>query len=465
MPDIVETVATLPRNRPEGPGGRPLADLSWLLAWGTKGGLAITDQALFAGAQFALNICLARWLTALGYGIFAVAYSVYLLASAAHNALLVEPMVVFGSGRYLAERKSYLGVVLRGHTLLMIPTASIFLGAGLVAGLWDSTSVAPVLYGLGLALPLTLLSELTRRAFYVEMRPGRAAVGGAIYFCSLLLLIVGLRSRELLTPLTAILAMGAAALVTSSVQLAWLGSHWPRNLGNLSARNVASEHWAYGRWVLASALPSWTFPNLFYLLLPLRFGLKESGALKAILNLAMPAAHALIAIGLLAIPLFVRHLNAGGLTLLRQTVWRITSLFAAGSAAYLVVLWIFRIQIVHLLYGGKFLEYSRWPVFVVGLVPIATALSVSAGAALRALERPDCLFWANVAASLIAVSLGLYLTLTAGLLGAIVGHVASYAVYAGVMWFFFRGLLHRRGVDRWTGGDGGGDAPKSESVA
>jgi len=437
--DTVETIAARPRPVTEiSWTGRLAPRLTWLLAWGTKGSLALADQALFAGAQFALNILLARWLTPEGYGAFAVAYAVFLLASGVHNALLVEPMIVFGSGRYLGTRRSYLGFVLRGHWLLTVPMGLILFGGGFLIGRLYSQPVGHALYALGFALPLTLLAELTRRAFYIEMRPGCAAAGGAVFFCTLLALVWGLRTEQVLTPGAAVLAMGAAALLAAGLQLVWLHPQGSHLSGKLSARSVASQHWVYGRWVLAAALPSWTLLNLYYLALPVWFGLKAAGALKAIMNLAMPATHSLIAVGMLIIPLLVRHRDRGGLGLLRQTVRRVTGVLVATAALYLVVLWLCRVQIINLLYAGKYLEYSGLPVLLVGLAPPVIACTVSLGGALRAFERPDRLFWANLAAGALAVSLGLWLTASWGVLGAVAGYLVSYGAFAGVLYFFYQ---------------------------
>jgi len=451
--DAVETIAASPWSVREVLWTARLAPrLTWLLHWGAKGSLALTDQALFVGAQFALNIMLARWLTPEGYGAFAVAYAVYLLAIAVHSALLVEPMMVFGSGRYLETRRSYLGIVLRGHWLLTVPAGLLALGAGLLIGRMNSQPVGRALCALGFALPLTLLSDLIRRAFYIEMRPGRAAAGGAVYFSALLALVWWLRAGNRLTPAAAIIAMGAAALLTAGMQLVWLGSQWPRTSGKLPAGRVASEHWSYGRWVLAGVLPSWTLLNLYYVVLPVRFGLKESGALKAIMNLAMPAIHGVIACGLLAMPLFVRHRHAGGSRLMQRTVRRVTGVFVAGAATYLLLVWFFRVPILALLYGGRYLEYSGLPVFLVGLVPLGTALTVSLGCALRALERPDLVFWANVAASVISLSLGLRLTAAWGVLGAVAGYLVSYGAFAAALWIFYQ-RLRSEALRGWLGED------------
>ncbi|MFZ0213889.1 MAG: hypothetical protein WBE20_11470 [Candidatus Acidiferrales bacterium] len=438
---LVETIAAPPRPVVEtSRTGRLSPRLTWLLAWGTKGSLALADQALFAGAQFALNILLARWLDPAGYGAFAVAYSVFLLAGAVHVALLIEPMLVFGSGRYLEKRRSYLGIVLCGHWLLTIPTGLILCGGGFLVGQLYSQPVGHALCALGFVLPLVLLAWLTRRAFYIELQPGRAAAGGAVFFCSLPILVCGLHAEQILTPATAILAMGVAALLAAGLHLMWLRPQWSHASWKLSARRATSEHWAYGRWVLAAVFPSWTLLNLYYLALPVWFGLKGAGALKAIMNIAMPGIQSLTAFGVLTIPLLVRHLDGGGPRLLRQTVRCVTSVFVAGAAVYLMILWFFRIPIINLLYGGKYLEYSGLPVLLVGLVPLVTACSVTFGGALRAFERPDRLFWANVPASAVAVSFGLWLTATWGVLGAVAGYLASYATFAGALWFFYQRL-------------------------
>jgi O-antigen/teichoic acid export membrane protein len=432
--------------------GRP----AWLVKWGTKGGLALMDQALFAGAQFVLNILLARWLTPDEYGAFAVAYSVYLLGNYVHLALLVEPMIVFGSGRYSKERRKYLGVVLRGHWMLTVPVGLLRFGAGFLVGRLYSQPVEHALYALALALPLILLVALTRRAFYIELRPGHAAAGGAINFCGLIALVVWLHAAGMLSPGTAILAMGVSALPAAGLHLVWLRPQWSGIPEGLTPREVAREHWGYGRWVLAAVFPSWTLTNLYYLALPAWFGLKAAGALKALMNLSMPARHSLVASGALVLPLLVRHRDTGGPRLMRQTVRRITVLFAVGAAIYCPLLWFFRTQIIELLYGGRYLEYSGLPVLLVGLMPMVTVCTVTFSGALSAFERPDRAFWANLSAGALAASLGLWLTASWGVVGALAGYLASYAAFAGVLWLFCRKL--------WGAGERGRDDCQGSTV-
>lgn len=417
-------------------GGR----LAWLAGWGAKGGLALTDQALFAGAQFVLNILLARWLLPAEYGAFAVAYSVFVLAAGAHSALLLEPMTIFGSGRYFKSRRGYLKAVLRGHWLVTVPVGLLLLGTGLLLGRLDSPAVGHALSALGLALPVMLFAWFTRRAFYVELQPGRAAAGSAIYFCGLIALIVGLHSEGMLLPTTAILAMGIAAFLRGGFELIWLRFQWPASTKRFTAGSLVAEHWGYGRWALAAALAIWVPLNVYYLVLPVWFGLKAAGVLKALMNLANPANHSLMAFGLLALPMLVQLRDRGGIGLVKRTVRRIAVLFLMGSVAYLFVLWFFRVQLIGLLYGGKYLEYSGLPVLLVGLAPFVMAGVVALGSALRACERPDRIFWSYLTGSIAAVTVGIWLAARLGLVGALVGYLVSSAALVSVLWYFYRRL-------------------------
>lgn len=429
-------------------GARRFApSLVCLAKWGTKGAFALIDQALFSGAQFALNILLARWLVPAEYGAFAVAYSVFLLVSAVHIALLIEPMLVFGSGKYMKLRHSYLGIVLRGHWLLTIFASIVVLVAGLLVGELSSRPVGNALCALSFSLPLVLLAWLTRRAFYVELQPGRAAAGGAVFFSTLLMVVWGLHLANLLTPATAILAMGAASSLAAGLHLMWLRPESFVGRAGLNRRDVGLEHWHYGRWVLAAVFPSWALLNIYYLVLPIWFGLKEAGALKAMMNLAMPAVHTLIAFSVLTIPLFVRHRERGGLPLVRQTARRVTGIFSCGALLYLAVIWFFRIPIIHILYGGKYSDYSGLPVLLIGLVPLVMALSIAVAVALRSFERPDLMFWANAAASVVALTLGLWLAANWGIVGAATGYLVAYAVLAGALWLFYTALQSERSCE------------------
>ena len=93
--------------------------------WAGRGFWAVMDQGLFATSNLILNILLARWITPVEYGAFTVSYTIFLWLGTFHTALITEPMLVFGAGKYKECFLDYLRVLLRWHWLftVMVPNS------------------------------------------------------------------------------------------------------------------------------------------------------------------------------------------------------------------------------------------------------------------------------------------------------------------------------------------------------
>jgi O-antigen/teichoic acid export membrane protein len=418
-----------------------LASLTGWMPWVGKGSLAILDQGLFASSNFLLNVLLARWLAPGDYGAFAVAFSVFLLLGVFHNAILTAPMLVFGPGKYRERFPEYLGILLRGHFALMLSGAALLAAVAFLLGWLYSPAVERAFLALAIAGPFILLLGVLRRAFYVRLNPGGAAAGGGVYLLILLASTLTLRTAGRLTPATGFLAMAAASLITCVLLLALLR---PTLATDSSAiRAVVADHWRYGKWVAAAAGPGWVTENIYFLVLPAWVGLAEAGALKALLNLAMPALHTISALGVLLLPILVRDHDCGGPRAMERTIKLSLALFLLGSACYLALLWGFRLQIFHVLYAGKYTGYASWPVLLVGLLPFAQILPCVMGNALGALERPNLVFWSGVGSGAVALALGVPLASSLGVGGALAGIVASYVLMGFLMLFFLLRSVYR----------------------
>lgn len=161
-------------------GNQDAAPVRWL-RWGHRAFFAILDQGLFAGANFAVNILLARWISPESYGAFAIVYSIFLLLGALHTAMLTTPLLVFGPGEYSNAFGSYLRLLLIMHMGLTLAMSVILAGAAAVLSSVGSAAVAEALLGLALATPFILLIWLLRAACYARFRPQWAAAAGALY--------------------------------------------------------------------------------------------------------------------------------------------------------------------------------------------------------------------------------------------------------------------------------------------
>jgi len=425
------------------PAAPVVAGLSWrqILSWTTKGSLAIADQGLFAGSNFLLNVLLARWLAPADYGAFALAYSVFLLFGVFHTAILTEPMLVFGPGKYRERFPEYLGILLRGHFALMLPGAALLAATAFLLGWLYSPAVERAFLALAIAGPFILLLWLLRRAFYVRLNPGWSAVGGGVYLAILLASILALRPAGRLSPATGFLAMAAASLITCLILFALLRPKLAAESSTMRA--VAAHHWRYGKWAAATAGPAWFSSNIYFLVLPAWFGLAEAGALKALLNLAMPALHTIMALGVLLLPVLVRARDRGGPRAMSRTMKLSLALFLSGSACYLALLWGFRFQIFHFLYAGKYAEYASWPLLLVGLLPLGLSIPAVLGGGLRALERPDWIFWSWAVSSVVALAVGIPLAEKAGVPGSFAGLLISYLATGLLMHAFYSRCRNR----------------------
>ena len=424
-------------SRPE----RLRASLIGWLPWVGKGSLAILDQGLFAGTNFIVNILLARWLAPAEYGAFALALSVFLLLGVFHNAILTEPMMVFGPGKYRERFPEYLGILLRGHFGLMVPGGLILVGAAILLGRVYSDSIERALLGLALAAPFILLLWLVRQAFYVRLRPGWAAAGGSVYLVFLLGFMIALRIGHRLSLVTAFIGMGLAALVVSVLLLLILGPSWPAEGNNPSVRMVFNDHWRYGRWSVATAGIIWFPSNIYYVLLPAWVGLEGTGALKALMNLAMPALQSINALSLILLPVLVRSRKDSGTHAMARTMRSFLVLFLFGSALYLALLWGLRSELLRIFYAGKYSEYAAWPLLLTGVLPLGACVTAVLSSALRALERPDWIFWCYLGSSIAVVLVGIPLIVTIGVTGALLGQLFSSLTAGALMFWFYRRYL------------------------
>ena len=404
-----------------------------------KGTLAVTDQALFSGANFLVSMLLARRLAPNEYGAYSLAYAWFLLFAALHQALLIEPMMIFGAGKYFDRFQRYLTLLVAYHAVLLVP-------AGLM--LWVVSAVFGAYFGaargafqsMALASSMILLFWLMRRVFYVLMKPGWGVMSSVLYFFALAALLAVLLATHSLAPSTAFLAMGLAGIVVSAILL-WRLGKWRDNTETvLSFREVAAEHWRYGRWSMASALASWFPSNIYYILLSAWLGLEGAAALRALTNFIMPVTQGVMALNMLMLPALVRDRCAGGPRKMNQTMALYFALLGGGCVIYLSALWLFRDRAFQIFYGGRYAEYKGWPLLLAGALPIGTCLYSVIGNGLRALERPDRMFWAFVGSSAAAVVFGIPLTAKFGLAGALIGNHCSAVVFVAALAWLYRSL-------------------------
>jgi O-antigen/teichoic acid export membrane protein len=401
--------------------------LTGWLPWVGKGSLAVLDQGLISGSNFLIGILLARWLAPAAYGAYALAFAIFILLSLFYQALILEPMYVFGPSQYRNCQREYLGNLLWIHGGLVLPIAIILATAAWAVHLAVSSSSLPgALAGVTLAAPCVLLYWLARGAFYVKLAP-HVAVSGAVLYCALVL--GGLwvvYQRGLLSPFSAFLLMGLGALVVSGQLLIRLRPALKRGSSDGTVSAVWREHWKYGRWALAGSVMAWIPWNIPYILVSSFSGMAGAGELKALLNLTLPVAQGSTAVFLLAQPYASGVQSREGAGAIGKVTRKVTLLFTCIAGAYWVLVTALRRPIVFFLYGGHYVEVGH----LVPWVALASVLAIVAYGptiALRAMQSPASVFVAYGASGAIALAVGIPATRSFGLRGVILSIILSSA--------------------------------------
>ena len=409
--------------------------------WLIKGGSSIVDQAMLAGANFVVNLLLARWLPPSQYGAFVLAYSVFLLFGTFHTSVFTEPMLVFGAGMYAQRFRKYIGLLTLGHIAVMAPICLLLLGASVLLGNVYSAEVQRTLAALAFSGPFMLLLWLLKRAFYAGLKPEWAVLGAASYLVLLLGSFFLLRAANKVSPAMALLAMGWSGLPATLLFVWRLRPQWGAT-GGLRAAEVIGEHWKYSRWAVGSAVLTWIPGNIYFILLPAWAGLEGVAALRALTNLVLPVGHSIGALSLLLVPLLARSRKEGRHRI-KRTMEVFLTLFLGGAGIYYLGLVFFRGDVVRILYGGRYVDIVPL-IPVVGLLAFIASFTAVWGAALRALGRPDKVFWSYLVSSAVTLGAGIFLAKKLAIAGALWGLLLSSATTAVMMLLLFKSLTARQ---------------------
>lgn len=436
-------------------------DRIWPGARGSKhhlsnGFWAVMDQGLFATSNFAMNILLARWLTPEGYGAFGLAFAIFLFIGNLQQAALLEPMLVFGPGRYKSRSAEYLGVLVYGHFALTALGSLTLLLAGLGLALWGSAALSTVMLALAVTGPFILFPWLMRRACYALLKPRLAAWGSAWYMALMLAGAYALYRSEYLSAASALGVMGVSSLLVGLWLATRLGVKLPPLSDDGLVRDSFRSHWKYGRWSLTNQALNWLPLNISYVILPIWGGLAAGASFRALMNLIMPVMQGVWAMSTVLLPALVRARTAGR-GVLAARVRSATALFVLGSAAYWLLLGLLHRPLVSWLYGGQYTEHAGL-LWLLGLCPVLVSAKLVLGNSLRAIERPDRLFWAHVLPAATALTLGTALVYSKGIAGAGMLMLVSQAIAVVMTVVSYRRLLH----SPETTPHPRGDSPKEE---
>jgi O-antigen/teichoic acid export membrane protein len=392
--------------------------------------LTLADQGVFTLTNFGLNLLLARWLLPDEYGAFTIAFALFFLVGAFHLAVLIEPMLIFGSCTSDEQLSAYLNAVLYWHWNFALVTGFLLVSVGAFCRFNGPAALASSLTALAVAGPFILLLWLLRGMCYVRSENIFLAVwGGGLYLALMGISLTYLFWRGWLSAASGISTMGGVSGVVGVWLATRLGVHWRGDSDEHIRHGILTQHLRYGRWSAAMYVSAWIPENLSYFLLSCWSGLGTSAALRALMNFLMPLLRMQAALVPLLLTTIARTWTSVQAHSIRLLLYALTS----GALVYWIGLGVFHHSLIGWVYDGQYQEHGVFLWFL-GLVPLSGGVSTVFSAILRARGRPDVVCWVYAMAALLMMTVGTGLVAAWGIAGAIWGMGLAGVTTALLMW-------------------------------
>ena len=404
----------------------------------TKGVFAICDQGLFSFTTLAVNVLFVRWLSPSEYGSFVIAYSIYIMLQSINMGFLHEPMAIFGTHKYKNNLLKYLNSVIFCQIIL----SSVFLIIIVLLSLLileSNQSLKYAFLGMGISIPCLFLFNLLRKFYYIKLDSRKACTSSTAYCIGVLLSLYILQSEGLLSPFTAFLTLGAISLVVGMTTFILFYPSWKFTVCKKDIQELAGEHFKYGKWVIGTNLITWIPTNIYVIVLPVFIGIAGTGVFRALLNFALPVQHLSKAFNLLFLPKFSKFFAEKQLKRLENMVSVYTMSVLVVTIIYWLFLSIFGKILISLVYNGKHLEYANL-LWLIGLIPFLSTISLPRAYALRAMRKPNKIFISSCITAVFAL-IGLVLIDFWGLKGAIISLLISTLVNSLCIFYWYHKLM------------------------
>jgi|tagenome__1003787_1003787.scaffolds.fasta_scaffold20989470_8 O-antigen/teichoic acid export membrane protein len=420
---------------------------SKLRIWGQKSIYSVTDQGLTSLTGFSVSFLLARWLVPELYGAYAIAFAAYLVVCGFHNAIVLEPMSVFGGASHAGDLRSYFRAQTLVHAVIVTALSVI---AATVSGItWLLAPHSPLvgaIFGSAVAVPFLLLLWLARRMCYVLQRPRIAALGSAMCLTLVLFGLYTLRYLNHVTPFAAFMLVAGASLLGAFAILFQIANLLPGSgtlhgvsttpSASITWRATLRENWSYGRWLFGTAIlyPISGQVQMFFVAAFL--GLGSAGVLRAMMIPAAVMTQSVSAIDLLILPGFSRDFSHGRIAHMRQKALLISCALGGAGLCFAVLLRFVAAPAEHLLFGGKFAAYI-WLMPLLALVPAINGFNSGFSATLRGSQKPYFDLLGNALAAPVAALSAFLFIRWWGLAGAAISLVAGCGTLALANLFFY----------------------------
>jgi len=183
-------------------------------------------------------------------------------------------------------------------------------------------------------------------------------------------------------------------------------------------------HWKYSRWVLATAFVFQLLNQGYYWLLSGILSVREVAEFRAVQNIVIPIDQVFIAFSMLILPTMAKYHAENMRANLLSTMRRLLLIISLLAISYAIVLNFAGRGLLELLYHERY-NNSVVLLLPLSLIPIISGMSNSFNIALKAIQKPNVVFYAYSIAGVVTLTVGILLIMNYGVMGAAYGMIVS----------------------------------------
>ncbi len=389
--------------------------------------VVFADQAMVSGVNFLTGLLFARCLGIEEFGRFTLAWMVVLFVNSLQMALVSSPMMAIGPKQERDSLNYYYAAVM-GQQLFFgsLSFIAVFFFAktsNYIFPKWDIKDIS---------LPLACVAfcfqnqDFFRRYFFTRDDVLKAFVNDAISYLGQLILLVLLFWKTNMSSTSVLWVIASTSALAIIFALQMMGEvKWSLPI----FLKTLKRHWAFAKWIAASAILHWSSSNLFFVVTGNVLGASAVGAMKAAQNIMgiasilfqgfenivpIRASQTLHLYGKKTMFKYLGKVTFGGVGIL---------LCISFVAALKPELWL------TLLFGSEYQGYGyvlRW--FSVIYLLMFFGFPIRGG--LRALENTKSIFLSYLFATIFTISMSSFLVARFALTGSMIGLFVVYCLLA-----------------------------------
>ncbi|HOY70139.1 MAG TPA: oligosaccharide flippase family protein [Methylotenera sp.] len=398
-------------------------------------GWAFADQALVSGMNFLTGLLLARFLGPVQYGFYIMVWVFVLLSNSVQSAVVVSPMMSIGPKKSQSESASYYGSVFILQSLTaLIAFVILILGVLVTKYFRVTVNIEDYIFALPAAAIFYQVQDFIRKYFFTVGKPRSAFVSDMVSYCGQVLGFIALYYFGKLDAVNALWVSGATSLLAFVVTIPIVGQ---LTYSFKIFEQTTRRHWQFSKWLVGSALLSWTTGNTLLITAATILGAATVGSLRAAQNLFAVTQVILLALNNVlprqASNVFAEAGNGALKRFLKKSVW--ICLFFTFPVVLILVMapeyWL------NLFYGEKYLGYGYIFIWLaVSYLLASLILPIQIG--LNALEFTRPFFWTSLITTIVSLAISLPLVNRFALNGVLFGMIFNQLITGVILIYQFR---------------------------